>query len=151
MFDEGTLLYFEPFIFKNGAPSKNKFFLVLHNDGQNTLLASLPTSRDHIPATMPVRSGVYEYPNMGVSAYVFLADEEFATTFDSGERFSFQKNTFIYGEQLDTFPESEFSSQVASGLTKIRVIGKVDDDVLKTIKEFLKNSAMVKGKFKKLL
>ena len=29
MFEQGNLLYFEPFIFKNGAKPKNKYMVVL--------------------------------------------------------------------------------------------------------------------------
>ena len=49
MFEEGNLLLFRPFIFKNGATPKDKFFLVLEKDIQGgLLLASLPTSKDHV-------------------------------------------------------------------------------------------------------
>ena len=44
MFEEGNLLLFRPFMFKNGATPKDKFFLVLGNVDGNLLLASLPTS-----------------------------------------------------------------------------------------------------------
>lgn len=30
MFEEGNLLFFRPFLFKNGAESQDKFFLVLY-------------------------------------------------------------------------------------------------------------------------
>ena len=49
MFEEGNLLLFRPFIFKNGVTPKDKFFLVLGKDIQGgLLLASLPTSKDHV-------------------------------------------------------------------------------------------------------
>lgn len=47
MFDEGDILFFDPFIFEDGT-SKPKFFVVLKNDNGLSLLASLPTSKDHI-------------------------------------------------------------------------------------------------------
>lgn len=50
MFEEGNLLLFHPFLFKNGAPSKDKFFLVLEKTDDDLLLASLPTSKDHVPS-----------------------------------------------------------------------------------------------------
>lgn len=55
MFDEGNLLYFSPFIFKNGAPPQPKFFLVLKTMEKGLLLASLPTSKDHVPGDMRVQ------------------------------------------------------------------------------------------------
>lgn len=46
MFEEGNLLLFRPFLFKNGAEPQDKFFLVLKKIESNILLASLPTSKD---------------------------------------------------------------------------------------------------------
>lgn len=45
MLKEGSLLYFNPFVFKNGATPKPKYFVVLAmmDDGK-LMLASLPTS-----------------------------------------------------------------------------------------------------------
>jgi hypothetical protein len=61
MFEEGNLLLFRPFIFKNGATPKDKFFLVLGKDIQGgLLLASLPTSKDHVPSDV----SLYKSPNL---------------------------------------------------------------------------------------
>ena len=49
MFKEGQLLRFDPFIFKNGAKPKPKYFLVLAIQDTSMLLVSLPTSKDHVP------------------------------------------------------------------------------------------------------
>lgn len=49
MFKEGNLLKFKPFIFKNGACPKDKYFLVLKEMENTMILASLPTSKDHVP------------------------------------------------------------------------------------------------------
>ena len=58
MFEEGNLLLFHPFVFKNGAASKDKFFLVLENMDGELLLASLPTSKDHVPSDIELKHGV---------------------------------------------------------------------------------------------
>ena len=58
MFEEGNLLYFDPFLFKNGATPKPKFFIVLKNDiNDEVILATLPTSKDHIPSDVAITSG----------------------------------------------------------------------------------------------
>lgn len=50
MFEEGNIIYFDPFYFKNGNTAKSKYFIVLKNvKDSNTILASLPTRRDSIP------------------------------------------------------------------------------------------------------
>ena len=48
MFSPGNLLYFNPFIFPDGGVPKPKYFLVLAEAGDDVLLASLPTSKDHV-------------------------------------------------------------------------------------------------------
>ena len=50
MFKEGNILYFNPFYFENGNTPKPKYFLVLKEVDGQLLLASLPTSHDHIPS-----------------------------------------------------------------------------------------------------
>ena len=57
MFEEGNLLLFHPFVFKNGTTPKDKFFLVLGNIDGELLLASLPTSKDHVPYGVDVKQG----------------------------------------------------------------------------------------------
>lgn len=63
MFEEGNLLFFRPFLFKNGAESQDKFFLVLKKLEGDILLASLPTSKDHVPSDLEVKHGCLNIPN----------------------------------------------------------------------------------------
>lgn len=92
MFEKGNLLLFRPFVFKNGAMPKDKFFLVLENVDGNLLLASLPTSKDHVPSDMEVKHGCLDLAERFVN--VFLSGEEILCK-ANGERFSFSKNSRI--------------------------------------------------------
>lgn len=74
---EGTLLYFDPFVFKNGAAPKRKYFIVLANMDDGLMLASLPTSKDHVPADAEVIRGSVNIPERGVNAYVFEAGKQY--------------------------------------------------------------------------
>jgi hypothetical protein len=49
VFEEGNIIYFDPFYFKNGNTAKPKYFVVLKNFNKNSILASLPTRKDTIP------------------------------------------------------------------------------------------------------
>lgn len=60
MFEPENLLYFNPFIFPDGGDPKPKFFVVLGEIGDTMLLASLPTSKDHIPSDVTLTSGCIE-------------------------------------------------------------------------------------------
>lgn len=90
MFEEGNLLLFRPFMFKNGATPKDKFFLVLGNVDGNLLLASLPTSKDHVPSDVEVKHGCLDIAERFVNVFVFISGEEILNRVN-GERFSFRK------------------------------------------------------------
>jgi len=146
MFEPGNLLYFNPFIFPDGGDPKPKFFIVLGEVDESVLLASLPTSKDHVPSDVEVKSGCLEIPERMVNAYIFMAND---IVTDNG--FFFEKNTFIYGQNIKTYNSVAFLGQIASGVTVIEEKGKLKDDVFTALKNCLKNSDAVRKRFKKFL
>lgn len=146
MFEPGNLLYFKPFIFPDGGDSKPKFFVVLGEVDELVLLASLPTSKDHIPSDVEVKSGCLEIPERMVNAYTFMENEEVT---DTG--FFFDKNTFIYGQNIKTYNSVVFLSQTTSGLTVIEKKGKLKNELFTALKDCLKNSDAVRKRYKKYL
>ena len=96
----GTILYFKPFRFSDGRTlPKNKYFLVLATVGNEALLASLPTSQDHLPNSLAKQHGCIESPpENGFSAYVFIAGTAICSN-----GWAFPKDMFIYGEQIANF------------------------------------------------
>lgn len=150
MFETGNLLLFRPFLFKNGAMPKNKFFLVLGNADGNLLLASLPTSKDHVPSDVEVKHGCLDLSERFVNVFVFLSGEEILCK-SSGERFSFSKNTFVYGADLDMYQVAQFEMQEQMAQTEIELIGTLDAELFAELKDCLANSKMVKNKYRKML
>lgn len=150
MFEEGNLLFFHPFLFKNGAKPQDKFFLVLKNVDGNILLASLPTSKDHVPSNLKVEHGCLDIPECMFNAFVFLAGEKVAVKED-GTYFTFKKNTFIYGANLDVYPAEKFNSQERMAQTSIEKIGTLDESVFNDLIACLSESKMVKNKFRRML
>lgn len=150
MFEVGNLLWFTPFYFKNGAIPQPKFFLVLKAFDGNMLLASLPTSKDHVPSDVSVKSGCLEDLERRVNVFVFLAGEVVACHPFTNQKFAFSLNTFIYGADLETYPVSVFEKQIADHLSEVNLVGKVVESVYSDLKECLKHSRMVKNKYKRL-
>lgn len=146
MFEPGNLLYFNPFIFPDGGDPKPKFFVVLGEVEETVLLASLPTSKVHIPSDVEVTSGCLEIPERMVNAYTFLANEVIT---ENG--FFFEKNTFIYGQNIKTYNTIAFSEQEKDGETEIELKGKLKADLFTALKDCLRNSDAVRKKFKKYL
>lgn len=146
MFEPGNLLYFNPFIFPDGGDPKPKFFVVLGEIDETVLLASLPTSKDHIPSDVEVKSGCLEIAERMVNAYIFMANEEVT---DNG--FFFDKNTFIYGQNIKSYNSVAFLSQIISGETVIEQKGKLRDEIFSALKDCLKNSDAVRNRYKQYL
>lgn len=141
---------FDPFFFKNGAKPKPKYFLVLAIQEESLLLASLPTSQDHVPSSMEHLSGCINDEVGCFNAYVFDAGVTVSVN-DAGEEFCFPKRTYVYGEQLDTY----FFSSVKELADRQDVIvedkGILKDHYLTDIKKCLKNSSRVKRGYKRML
>lgn len=150
MFEEGNLLLFHPFVFKNGAAPKDKFFLVLENIDGELLLASLPTSKDHVPSDMEVKHGCLDFSERFVNVFVFISGEEIAIR-KTGESFSFSKNTFVYGANLDIFNVSQLELQERLAQTNIELVGVLKPEVFTELRECLSNSKMVKNKYRRIL
>lgn len=122
------------FIFKNGATPKDKFFLVLGKDIQGgLLLASLPTSKDHVPSDVEVKHGCLDIAERFVNVFVFISGEEILNTINGG-RFSFSKNTFIYGSNLDIYNAAQFELQERLSQTSIELIGTLGSTVFTGLK-----------------
>ena len=152
MFETGNLLLFKPFLFKNGAPPKNKFMVVLGKDADGSMvLASLPTSKDYVPSDMEVKGGCLELPDRQVNVFVFPAGECIAVNQSGGTTFSFDVNTFIYGSNLDSYPIATFHQQMADKLAEVKLIGRISDIHFTALKDCLRKSRMVKNKFKRIL
>jgi len=146
MFETGTLLYFEPFVFPDGGIPKAKYFVVLANVEQNVLLASLPTSKDHVPSDIPLQAGCLELPERMVNVYVFLASVQVT---ENG--FCFPMNTFIYGANIKTYDSELFVRQEQEGMTRISVIGNLRKELFESLKDCLRNSDAVRKRFKQYL
>lgn len=152
MFEAGNLLFFKPFVFKNGASPKNKFMVVLGRDASgNMLLASLPTSKDHVPNDVEVKGGCIDLPDRQVNVFVFPADEVITEEYGGGVSFSFDVNTFIYGADLDTYPVASFQQQMSDCVTEIEFKGRISDTYFTALKECLLKSKMVKNKYKRII
>ena len=64
MFQEGHIIYFDPFYFKNGNTAKSKYFLILKCEENRNIIASLPTRKDSIPENETISDGCVELPDM---------------------------------------------------------------------------------------
>lgn len=146
MFEEGTVIYFDPFFFKNGNTAKPKYFVVLRVFDGNTVLASLPTRSDSVPQKDEVDSGCVELPDINLNCFV-IAKDVVAT--ECGKCFEFK--THLYGHQLDVY-EVDFLQEIypIEG-TDYVIWGKLKKDIFNLLMDCLINSKSVKRKYRNIL
>ena len=145
-FLQGAILYFDPFIFPDGGSPKPKHFLVLKRMDDTLLLASLPTSKDHIPEYIEKRHGCIERSDIGFNCYYF---DPSVVIWDNG--FSFPIETYVYGFRLQTFNLNDMLLQEVTGETTIEECGILTANEYRAIIQCLTNSPEVKRGYRKLL
>lgn len=145
LFITGTLLRFDPFWFPDGGQPKPKYFVVLHKDDSSVLLASLPTSKDHVPSDVAMQSGCIELPERNFNAFVFLAGSQVTDTF------AFPRNTFIYGGGIHVYDYEAIKHPVENSQSNVTKIGAILPSLFAELIACLKASTSVRRKYKKML
>ena len=146
MFKEGTIIYFDPFYFKNGNTAKPKYFVVLKNQADQNILASLPTRTDSIPQKEEIDNGCIELPSINLNCFVISDDIEVT---ECCKTFDFK--THIYGHQIDVY-EIEFLKEIYPlENTDYEIWGEMKNEIFLSLIECLKNSKSVKRKYRKIL
>lgn len=146
MFEEGTIIYFDPFYFKNGNPAKPKYFVVLKNHADQNILASLPTRTDSIPEKEEIENGCIELPSINLNCFV-ISDAIVVT--DCGKTFDFK--THIYGHQIDVYEIESLKEIYPIEDTDYKIWGKMKEEIFLLLIKCLKNSKSVKRKYQKIL
>ncbi|MDL2222107.1 hypothetical protein LJC35_06100, partial [Parabacteroides sp. OttesenSCG-928-N08] len=123
MYSPGQILYFTPYYFPNGNPSKNKYFVVLAYDNQSLIVGSLPTSKDHIPPSLPKEHGCIHNETMQIGCYFFESNRIIS---ECGT-FSFPLDTYLYAEQVDLFDLNKLNEIYQTEDVDYQILGKLSD------------------------
>jgi len=146
MFQPGAVLYFTPFHFENGNPPKNKYFIVLSISEDDLFVASLPTKRDHVPSFLEKKHGCINNAKAMFNCYCFIN----GTIISECGSFSFPKDTFVYGERIDTVSYTALTQKyVQSKDYEIKCI--LSETEFNALKSCIINSCNVKRKVKRIL
>ena len=151
MFKEGNILYFDPFFFDNGNAPKPKYFLVLTEVGGQLVLASLPTSHDHIPSNKERVHGCIDDSTINFNCYYFRAGKVVAYNEIDETEFFFPRDTYVYGYRISFFDLVKFEVLINRGQCDVTYKGRMADDEYKQLKDCLKKSSSVKRAFRRLL
>ena len=145
MLIERNLLFFPDFYFKNGG-HKAKYFLVLKVSDDNTVLASLPSSQDYVPAYAEGQTDCIDIPEASFNCFRF--EKDVRVTEDSN--FCFSKTTFLYGQLLDFYDNQYFDDYPVEGID-YEIKGLLSEALFDQIIDCFKKSSSVKRKFQRLL
>lgn len=147
LFEEGKVLYFDPFYFKDKVGGqKPKYYIVLKKQVDEVVLATLPTSKDFVPSTIEKVHGCIEYPEINFNCYYFAAGHEVCTN-----GFGFPVETYVYGYRLQTHRVADFVKQVADGETVITEKGQLTAEEYRAIVDCLRQSPAVKRVYRNAL
>lgn len=146
MYTPGKLIYFDPFHFKDGKGSASKYFLVLKAIDQYVILATLPSSKVHLPTGQDIKHGCLEIPESCVNCYIFEANKPITK---SG--WSFKLNTFLYGMWLDDYEIEVLNSRYQIENVDFEIIGELTNEELQKIIYCFTNSSTVKRRYKRIL
>jgi len=146
MYIAGNIIYFDPFYFKDGSVSKPKYFLVLKVIEGDVVLASLPSSIDHLPRHLNIVHGCIEVPEGNINCYVFKSNQLITKN-----NWAFPKDTFLYGQWLDDYEIDILNDIYPVNGIDYKIIGQLMQEELKNVIHCFVNSSSVKRKFKRLL
>jgi hypothetical protein len=147
MYSPKNIIYFDPYYFDNGN-SKSKYFLVIKSINDSYVVASLPTTKDHIPDHMDhVSTGCINNDIININCFFFKSGDIIS---ECGT-FGFPRNTYAYGETVKILDKSILESIYQKEGIDYKILGKLKTDVYDSIVECLKNSSSVKRKIKNLL
>lgn len=146
MGSEGDILYFDPFYFKSGNSSKPKYFIVLKIIGHKSIIASLPSSKDFIPAYVTKMHGCVEVPEACFNCYIF-EKRHIVTT----NGWAFPLDTYVYGQQIDEYDIPTLKDIYPVQDLDFKIIGNLTVTEFTLLKECFIASANVKRKYKRIL
>jgi len=146
VYTPGKLIYFDPFHFKDGSQPKPKYFLVLKVVNDNVILASLPSSVNHLPSMQVLSHGCLEIPDACINCYIFEPGRPVTT---SGWSFSF--HTMLYGNWLDDFDVKVLEANYSIQGVDYEIVGELTEHELKSIINCFASSSTVKRKYRRLL
>lgn len=141
MYEEGKLLKFSPLEFKNGNTPKPKFYVVLKHIDDEVMMASLPTSKDHIPSDVMITDGCVDIPERQVNAFVFSPSTQITGSF------RFSRPTFVYGEGVDEYEQQYLDAMEA----EVEDLGIIDYSLFQQLKDCIKKAPLLKRKYRNLL
>lgn len=144
MFKKGNILHIPKYRFNDGEiKHTGKFLVILYNDNNVSIVASLTTSKNHIP-DIDLKTGCIDVPDKQIHCYHFPKNKKICQN-----DFSFELNTFVYF--LSNIFKEQISYYESMYNSKIEVIGTLLLDEYRDILYCAYKSKYLKMNIKYLL
>ncbi|WP_297333342.1 hypothetical protein [Flavobacterium sp.] len=141
------LYYIPNFQFNNGS-NRDKYLLVLSEEGNNKILLSLPTSKGRVPDHLEnMQRGCINCDKSYFNCYRFLNGDEVT---EGTTPFCFPLDTYVYGEWIQDWDSQSLKLDYSIDGIDFEFKGKLKGDLLKDILRCFIKSIKVKRKFKKV-
>ncbi|MDM1441898.1 hypothetical protein HX056_00910 [Myroides odoratimimus] len=142
----GNIIYFDPFYFKNGSKAKAKYFLVVSIKDDNSIIASLPSSKDYVPAYASQDFGCCEIGEANFNCFIITPE---TTVTECGK--NFELPTYLYGHLLDSHIKEDLLQKYPTEGVDYYIWGQMREDIFNQVVECFKNSDSVKRKYKRMI
>ena len=146
VYKQGQILYFEPFYFLNGNTSKNKYFIVLKQVGEEIIVASLPTSKDFVPRFIPKVHGCLKSDEANFCCYYFEQDKPI-----TDNDWAFSRDTYLYAEQIDIYELSLLTEMYKFEGIDYQVVGCLTQMEYQNLTDCVKDSKAIRRKVRRVL
>ena len=146
MYQQGQILYFEPFYFLNGNTSKNKYFIVLKQVEGGIIVASLPTSKDFVPRFITKIHGCLKDDEANFCCYYFEQDRPIAKN-----NWAFPRDTYLYAEQIDIYELALLTEMYKFEGIDYQVVGCLTQIEYHSLINCVKNSKAIRRKVRRVL
>lgn len=146
MFTHGIVLYISPFYFKNGNPSKNKYFIVLKVVDNQIVIASLPTRSNKAPGLIKTDHGCNNDAERCFNCYAYQANKVIT---DNG--FAFPINTYVYGNEVEDYSLQTLELNYRIEGVDYEVMGNLTQQEYDNLCACLKQSTSIRRGIKKYL
>ena len=146
-FPAGTIIYFTPFYFPNGKSApKNKYFIVLHHQDEQWVVASLPSSVDRVPDGVAQDHGCLHLPKAMFYAYIFEPGKPV-----TNDGWAFPLSTYIYTAWVEAFDKRIFSAVYSVEDVDYQVVGRLTKDEYTALIQCMLTSGDLKGRYRNVL
>jgi hypothetical protein len=145
LYQAGRIFRFDPFHFNSGG-SKSKYFLVLKVIEGQVILACLPSSKVHLPASQTLSHGCLDQPENGINCYIIEANRPITQN-----GWAFPLTTILYGMWLEDFSVIQLQERYSIEGVDYETIGDLVPEELNQILQCFGNSTQVKRKYKRWL